>query len=134
MLHILPTNVLLLAAKQERYKKYIYISLNEKYWKNFFGKVQQNGAAGRKKKTERVVGLGRSLLHIVYTPYTSTDPEVVHIYTTCLLILFQHRPLRLLILFQHRPRSGLHHIVNLSYTSKDSRVVYTTLLTYPTLA
>ena len=36
------------------------LSLNEKYWKNFREKVQENGPAGRKKdKTERVIGLGR---------------------------------------------------------------------------
>ena len=38
------------------------LSLNEKYWKNFLEKVQQNGPAGRRKKedkTERVTGLGR---------------------------------------------------------------------------
>ena len=58
MLHIPPTNLLLLAAKQEPYKK--SLSLNEKYWKNFLEKVQQNGPAGRKKdKTERVIGLGK---------------------------------------------------------------------------
>ena len=57
MLQIPPTNLLLLAAKQEPYKK--SLSLNEKYWKNFLEKVQQNGPAGRKKdKTERALGLG----------------------------------------------------------------------------
>ena len=36
------------------------LSLNEKYWKNFLGKVQQNWPAGRKKdKTEKVLRLGR---------------------------------------------------------------------------
>ena len=41
MLHIPPTNLLLLAAKQEPSKK--SLSLNEKYWKNFLEKVQKNG-------------------------------------------------------------------------------------------
>ena len=58
MLHIPPTNLLLLAVKQEPYKK--SLSLNEKYWENFLEKVQQNGPASRKKNmTERVLGLGR---------------------------------------------------------------------------
>ena len=61
MLHIPPTNLLLLAAKQEPYQK--SLSLDEKYWKNFLEKVRENGLAGRKKKkkkkTERVIGLGR---------------------------------------------------------------------------
>ena len=36
------------------------LSLNEKYWKNFLEKVQENGSASRRKdKTERVTGLGR---------------------------------------------------------------------------
>ena len=58
MLHIPLTNLLLLVAKQEPYKK--SLSVNEKYWKNFLEKVQENGPAGRKKdKIERVIGLGR---------------------------------------------------------------------------
>ena len=48
MLHIPPTNLLLLAAKQEPYKK--SLSRNEKYLKNFLEKVQENEPAGRKKK------------------------------------------------------------------------------------
>ena len=47
MLHIPLTNLLLLVAKQEPYKK--SLSVNEKYWKNFLEKVQENGPAGRKK-------------------------------------------------------------------------------------
>ena len=57
MLHIWLTNLLLLAAKQEPYKKKP-ISL----WKilNFLGKFQQNMASRQKKdRTERVTGLGR---------------------------------------------------------------------------
>ena len=46
MLHIPPTNLLLLAAKLEPNKK---VSLNEKYWKNFLEKVRWNGPAGRKR-------------------------------------------------------------------------------------
>ena len=44
---MLPTNLLLLAAKREPYKK-AYISL--KILKNFLEKVYENGPAGRKKK------------------------------------------------------------------------------------
>ena len=59
MLHIPSTNLLLLAAKQESYKKaYLLMKSNEE----LSGKVQENGPAGRKekkKKTERVTGLGR---------------------------------------------------------------------------
>ena len=47
MLHIPLTNLLLLATKQEPYKK--SLSLNKKYWKNFLEKVRENGPAGRKK-------------------------------------------------------------------------------------
>ena len=47
ILHISPTNSLLLAAKQEPYKR--SPSLNEKYLKNFLGTVQENGPAGRKR-------------------------------------------------------------------------------------
>ena len=58
MLHIPLANLFLLAAKQEPCKK--SLSFNEKYWKNFLEKVHENGPAGRKKKkTERVIGLGR---------------------------------------------------------------------------
>ena len=61
MLHIPPTNSLLLTAKQEPYKK--SLSLNEKYWKNFLETVQENGPARRKKKdkAERAIGLGRRI-------------------------------------------------------------------------
>ena len=58
MLHIPPTNLPRLAAKQELYKK-AYL-LTKKYWKSFLEKVRENGPAGRKQdKTERVLGLGR---------------------------------------------------------------------------
>ena len=59
MLQIPQTNLLLLAAKQEPYEK---ASLLTKNTKEFSGKIQENGPAGRKKeeeKTERVTGLGR---------------------------------------------------------------------------
>ena len=57
MLHIPPTNLLLPAAKQESYKKAFLLTKNIQ---EFFGKVQKNGPAGRKKdKKERVTGLGR---------------------------------------------------------------------------
>ena len=58
MLYIPPTNLLLLAAKQEPYKKAHLLAKKKK--KNFLEKVQENGPAGRNKhKTERVTGLGR---------------------------------------------------------------------------
>ena len=50
-LHIPPTNLLLVAAKQEPYKK--SLSFNKKYWKNFLEKVQENGPAGRKKTRQK---------------------------------------------------------------------------------
>ena len=58
-LHRPPTNLLLLAAKQESYKTaYLFT----KILKNFLEKVQKKGPAGRKKKKkgkiERVTGLG----------------------------------------------------------------------------
>ena len=55
-LHIPPTNLLLLAAKQEPYKKAYLLTKNIE---EFLEKVQKNGPAGRKDKTERVTGLGR---------------------------------------------------------------------------
>ena len=51
MLHTPPINLLLLAAKQEPYKK--SLSRNEKYLKNFLEKVQENEPAGRKKRTRQ---------------------------------------------------------------------------------
>ena len=59
MLHIPPTNLLLLAAKQEPYKKAHLLTRNIDT-KNFPERVQENGPAGRRKdKTERVIQLGR---------------------------------------------------------------------------
>ena len=57
MLHIPPTNLLLLAAKQETNKN----AYQRKILEEFSGElVQENGPAGRKKKkTEKVTGLGR---------------------------------------------------------------------------
>ena len=58
-LHIPPTNLLLLAPKQEPYKK---ANLLMKNTEEFSGKkVQQNGPAGSRKKdkTRRATGLGR---------------------------------------------------------------------------
>ena len=57
MLHIPTTNVLFLAAKQEPYKKAYLLKKNVEEFSE--KKVQENGPAGRKKKTERVIGLGR---------------------------------------------------------------------------
>ena len=51
MLHIPPTNLLLLAAKQEPYKKACLLTKNIK---EFSGK-----SSSRQKKTERVTGVGR---------------------------------------------------------------------------
>ena len=48
-LHILPTNLLLLAATQESYKK--SLSLNEKF--------RRKGQQAENDKTDRVTGLGR---------------------------------------------------------------------------
>ena len=57
MLHIPHTNLLLLAAKQEPYKK--SASLNKKILKNFLEKVEISQQAEKKDKTERVTGLVR---------------------------------------------------------------------------
>ena len=55
-LHIPLTDLLLLAAKQEPYKKN-YL-LTKKCRKNFLEKVQENGPEDRqKKKTERVTSV-----------------------------------------------------------------------------
>ena len=52
MLHIPPTNLLLLAAKQEPYKKKAYLLM--KYIKEFcWKKVQKNGPAGRKRSDRK---------------------------------------------------------------------------------
>ena len=56
MLHVPPTNSLLLTAKQEPYKKAYLLA---KILKNFPEKVQKKGPAGEEDKTERVTGLGR---------------------------------------------------------------------------
>ena len=57
MLHIPLTNLLLLAAKQELYKK--SPSLNEKYRGIFWKKFRRKGQQAESDKTERVTGLGR---------------------------------------------------------------------------
>ena len=57
MLHIPPTKLLLLAAKQEPYKK--SLSLNQKYWRIFWKRFRRKGQQADKDKTERVTGLGR---------------------------------------------------------------------------
>ena len=57
ILHIQPTNLLLLAAKQEPYKK---AHLSTKYIEEFFlKKFRRLGQQAEKDKTERVTGLGR---------------------------------------------------------------------------
>ena len=57
MLHITQTNLLLLAAKQEPYKKAYLLTKNigRIFWKKFRRMDQQ----AEKDKTERVTGLGR---------------------------------------------------------------------------
>ena len=58
MLHILPTNLLLLAAKQELYKKAYLFTKNIE---EFSGKGSEEWASRQKKdNTERVTGLGRT--------------------------------------------------------------------------
>ena len=58
MLHIPPTNLLLLAAEQESYKKAYLLTKNigRIFWKKFRRMDQQ---AEKKDKTERVIRLGR---------------------------------------------------------------------------
>ena len=55
MLHIPPTNLLLLTAKQEPHKKAYFLTKNIE---EFSGKGLEERAS-RQKKTERVTGLGR---------------------------------------------------------------------------
>ena len=57
MLHIPPTNCLLLTAKQEPYKKAYLLTKNieEFFWKKFRRKGQQ----AENDKTERLTGLGK---------------------------------------------------------------------------
>ena len=57
MLHIPPTNCLLLTAKQQQYKK--SLSLNEKYSRIFWKKFRRKGQQAENDMTERVTGLGR---------------------------------------------------------------------------
>ena len=57
-LHIPPTNLLLLAAKQEPYKKAYVLTKNIS--KNFLGeKIRRMDKQAEKDKTERVTELGR---------------------------------------------------------------------------
>ena len=58
MLHIPPTNLLFLVAKQEPYKKKAI--LNEKYGGIFFGKKSGERASRQtKQKTKRAMEVGR---------------------------------------------------------------------------
>ena len=59
MLHILPTNLLLLAAKQEPCKNFRSLSPNEKHLRIFWKKFRRMNQQAEKKKTERVTGLSR---------------------------------------------------------------------------
>ena len=51
------TYLLLLAAKQEPFKK--SLSLNEKYWEEFSGKSSEWTSRQKKGQTEGVIRLGR---------------------------------------------------------------------------
>ena len=70
MLHIPPTNLLLLAAKQEPYKKAYLLSKNIE---EFSGKSSEEWTSRQKKsKTEKVTGLGRrtrDLIPLCYLIY-----------------------------------------------------------------
>ena len=58
VLHIPPTNLLLLTAKHEPYKKKAYVLT--KNIEEFSGKkFSRKGQQGEKDETERVTGLGR---------------------------------------------------------------------------
>ena len=57
MLHIPPTNSLLLTAKQEPYKKAHLLTKNTEEFSR--KSLEKKGPAGRKNKTERVIRLGR---------------------------------------------------------------------------
>ena len=60
MLHILPTNLLLLTAKHEPYQQQQKsLPLNEKYRRIFWKKFGRKGQQAEKDKTERVTELGR---------------------------------------------------------------------------
>ena len=63
MLHTPPTSVLLLAAKQEPYKK-AYL-LKETYCRIFGKKVRRIGHQAEKDKTERVTGLGIRTIEMI---------------------------------------------------------------------
>ena len=58
MLHIPPTNSLLLTAKQEPYKKNNYL-LTKNIEGIFWKKCRRKGQQAEKDKTERVTGQGR---------------------------------------------------------------------------
>ena len=58
MLHIPPTNILLLAAKREPSKKAYLLTKNVEFSEEKFRRIDQQ-AEGKKDKTERVTGLGR---------------------------------------------------------------------------
>ena len=59
MLHILPTNFLLLTAKQEPYKKKKTYLLTKNIEEFSGKKFRIKGQQAEKNKTERVTGLGR---------------------------------------------------------------------------
>ena len=56
MLHIPPTNCLLLTAKREPYKKAYLLTKNIE---EFSGKMRRKGQQAENDTTERVTGLGR---------------------------------------------------------------------------
>ena len=59
MLHIPPTNLLLLSAKQEQYMIQKSLSRNEKHCRIFWKKFRRKDQHAEKDKIERVTGLGR---------------------------------------------------------------------------
>ena len=63
ILHIVPTNLLLLAAKQESYKKAYLLTKNIE---EFSGKSSEEWTSRQKKdKTERKTGLGRRTREVI---------------------------------------------------------------------
>ena len=76
MLHMPPINIVLLAAKQEPYKKAYY--LLTKNIEEFSGRLERNGPAGRKKdQTERVRGLGRKTREEIVKWNQNDSPEIL---------------------------------------------------------
>ena len=75
MLHIPPTNLLLLAAKQEPYKKAYLLTKNigRIFWKRFKSMERQ---AEEKKKTKRVIGPRQKNKRAASKVESSHSPEI----------------------------------------------------------